>query len=64
MIYHLANLRDCKTLIIHPWSSQYISFDPDVKKSLSITPDLLRLSVGIENPSDIINDIDKALSRI
>lgn len=64
MIYHLANLGDCKTLIIHPWSSQYISFDPDVKKSLSITPDLLRLSVGIENPSDIINDIDKALSRI
>ncbi len=61
MIYQLANLGDCKTLIIHPWSSQYISFAPDVRKELSITPDLLRLSVGIENPDDIINDIDKAL---
>ncbi len=64
MIYHLANLGDCKTLIIHPWSSQYVSFEPDVKKELSITPDLLRLSVGIENPDDIINDIDKALDKV
>ncbi|MCP3898795.1 MAG: O-acetylhomoserine aminocarboxypropyltransferase/cysteine synthase [Desulfobacteraceae bacterium] len=64
MIYHLANLGDCKTLIIHPWSSQYISFDPEVKTGLSITPDLIRLSVGIENPDDIINDIDQALDKI
>ncbi|MCD4742344.1 MAG: PLP-dependent transferase, partial [Desulfobacteraceae bacterium] len=64
MIYHLANLGDCKTLIIHPWSSQYVSFEPDVKKSLFITPGLIRLSVGIENPDDIINDIDQALDKI
>ncbi len=64
MIFHLANLGDCKTLIIHPWSSQYISFDPEVKKELLITPDLLRLSVGIENVDDIINDIDQALEKI
>ncbi len=64
MIYHLANLGDCKTLIIHPWSSQYISFEPDVKKALSITPDLLRLSVGIENPDDIMGDLDQALDKI
>jgi O-acetylhomoserine (thiol)-lyase len=64
MIFHLANLGDCKTLIIHPWSSQYISFDPEVKKDLLITPDLLRLSVGIENVDDIINDIDQALEKI
>ena len=64
MIYYLANLGDCKTLIIHPWSSQYISFDPEVKKGLLITPDLLRLSVGIENVDDIINDMDQALEKI
>jgi len=64
MIYHLANLGDCKTLIIHPWSSQYVLFDEDVKTGLGITPDLLRLSVGIENPDDIINDIDQALERV
>jgi len=64
MIYHLANLGDCKTLIIHPWSSQYVSFDPKVKTALCITPDLIRLSVGIEDPDDIINDIDQALEKI
>ena len=64
MIYHLANLGDCKTLIIHPWSSQYISFDPEVKKVLLITPDLLRFSLGIENVDDIINDLDQALEKI
>ena len=64
MIFHLANLGDCKTLVIHPWSSQYFSFDSEVKKKLCVTPDLLRLSVGIEHPDDIINDMDQALENI
>ncbi|MBW2505805.1 MAG: O-acetylhomoserine aminocarboxypropyltransferase/cysteine synthase, partial [Deltaproteobacteria bacterium] len=46
MIYHLANLGDCKTLVIHPYSSQYLSFDEPTKQKLSIHADLLRLSVG------------------
>jgi len=64
MIYNLANLGDCKTLIIHPWSSQYVSFEPEVKTGLSITPDLLRLSVGIENADDIIQDLENALKSV
>jgi O-acetylhomoserine (thiol)-lyase len=64
LVYHLANLGDCKTLIIHPWSTQYVAFDPDRKTALGIQPGLLRLSVGIEDVDDIKEDLDQALSRV
>lgn len=64
LIYHLANLGDCKTLIIHPWSSQYVAFDEDVKKGLGIKPELIRLSVGIEDIDDILDDLGQALEKI
>lgn len=64
LIYHLANLGDCKTLVIHPSSSQYISFDAPTKESLSITPDLVRLSVGIESVEDICEDLGQALDSL
>lgn len=64
LIYHLANLGDCKTLVIHPYSSQYISFDEETKKELSIRPDMIRLSVGIESAEDICSDLDQALSKL
>jgi O-acetylhomoserine (thiol)-lyase len=61
LVYHLANLGDCKTLAIHPYSSQYISFDDPTRENLSITPDMIRLSVGIEAHEDICEDIGQAL---
>ena len=61
LIYHLANLGDCKTLVIHPYSSQYVSFIDPTRESLSITGDMLRLSVGIEAVEDICEDIGQAL---
>ena len=64
LIYNLANLGDCKTLIIHPYSSQYLSFPEETRQYLSITPDLLRLSVGIEAVEDICADIREALDRL
>ncbi|MFZ5775760.1 MAG: O-acetylhomoserine aminocarboxypropyltransferase/cysteine synthase family protein [Thermodesulfobacteriota bacterium] len=64
LIYHLANLGDCKSLIIHPYSSQYIAFTEENRAELAITPDLLRLSVGIEAASDIIADLEQALARV
>lgn len=64
LIYHLANLGDCKTLVIHPYSSQYISFDKETKDKLSITPDLIRLSVGIEAVKDICSDLEQALKSL
>ncbi|MBU0485936.1 MAG: aminotransferase class I/II-fold pyridoxal phosphate-dependent enzyme [Proteobacteria bacterium] len=64
MIYHLANLGDCKTLVIHPYSSQYLSFDEPTRQKLAITSDLIRLSVGIEAVEDICQDIGQALDRL
>jgi len=64
MIYHLANLGDCKTLIIHPYSSQYLSFDEPTRQKLSIHADLLRLSVGIEAVEDICDDLGQALDSL
>ncbi len=64
LVYHLANLGDCKTLVIHPWSSQYISFPEESRRENGITPDLVRVSVGIEAIEDITEDIDQALKAI
>ena len=61
---HLANLGDCKTLVIHPWSSQYISFTEESRRENGITPDLFRVYVGIEAIEDITEDIDQALKAI
>jgi len=64
LVYHLANLGDCKTLVIHPYSSQYVNFDVATRNKLGITPDMIRVSVGIEAVEDIIADFDQALKRI
>lgn len=61
LIYHLANLGDCKTLVIHPYSSQYISFDEETRLALGIFPDLIRLSIGIEDAEDLCEDLGQAL---
>jgi O-acetylhomoserine (thiol)-lyase len=61
LVYHLANLGDCKTLAIHPWSSQYVTFAEEARRGNGITPDLIRISVGIEAYEDILADLDRAL---
>jgi O-acetylhomoserine (thiol)-lyase len=62
LVYHLANLGDCKTLVIHPWSSQYINFAEDARRASGISPELVRVSVGIEAIEDITADFDQALT--
>jgi len=61
LIFHLANLGDCKTLVIHPASTQYHSFDPPVRREMGVPDEMLRLSVGIEDAADICEDIHQAL---
>lgn len=63
MILNLANLGDCKTLIIHPYSSQYVSFPQDLKDRLA-DPRLLRFSLGVEHADDICNDLAQALKAV
>jgi O-acetylhomoserine (thiol)-lyase len=64
LIHNLANLGDCKTLVIHPYSSQYVSFDDPTREHLSITDDMIRLSIGIEDIGDICEDLGQALDSI
>jgi O-acetylhomoserine (thiol)-lyase len=63
MILNIANLGDCKTLIIHPYSSQYVSFPEEIKNKLA-DPCLLRFSVGIEHIDDICADLEQALEKV
>jgi len=61
MCLHVANVGDAKTLAIHPGSTTHSQLSEDEQRAAGITPDLIRLSVGIEDPNDIIADIDQAL---
>ena len=61
LISHLANIGDAKTLIIHPASTTHQQLSVEEQKAAGITQDFIRLSVGIENIDDIIEDLDKAL---
>lgn len=64
LVYHLANLGDCKTLVIHPASSQYVSFTPEKRQELAIHADMIRVSVGIEHINDITADFAQALDTL
>jgi O-acetylhomoserine (thiol)-lyase len=61
---NLANLGDAKTLVIHPYSTQYVSFPEQEKQALEIKPEMIRVSVGIEAFEDIKEDFEQALARI
>ncbi|MXR51999.1 aminotransferase class I/II-fold pyridoxal phosphate-dependent enzyme [Halovenus sp. WSH3] len=59
----LANIGDAKTLIIHPASTTHAQLSEAEQRASGVTPDLLRLSVGIEDVADIIADLDQAIER-
>ncbi|WP_038165375.1 O-acetylhomoserine aminocarboxypropyltransferase/cysteine synthase family protein [Verrucomicrobium sp. BvORR106] len=58
---HLANVGDAKSLAIHPASTTHSQLNEEQQRAGGITPDLVRLSVGIEHIDDILADIDQAL---
>jgi O-acetylhomoserine (thiol)-lyase len=58
----LANVGDAKSLVIHPASTTHSQLSVDEQKSTGITPDYVRLSVGLESIDDILYDLDQALS--
>ena len=60
----LANIGDTKSLIIHPSSTTHSQLNKEEQKSTGVTPELVRLSVGIENLEDLKNDLDQALKAI
>ena len=62
LISHLANVGDARSLAIHPATTTHSQLNEEQQAAGGITPELVRLSVGIEHADDIIEDIDQALA--
>ena len=61
LLSHLANVGDTRSLIIHPASTTHSQLSPKQLEQAGATPDVVRLSIGIEDPADIIADLDQAM---
>jgi O-acetylhomoserine (thiol)-lyase len=59
---HLANIGDVRTLVIHPASTTHQQLSDDALTAAGVGPDLVRLCVGLEDPDDILWDLDQALT--
>lgn len=59
---HLANIGDAKTLIIHPASTTHSQLTPTDQQAAGVTPEYVRLSIGIEDVADIIADLEQAIA--
>lgn len=60
---HVANLGDARSLIIHSASTTHRQLTPEQQKAAGADPNVVRLSIGIEDPADIIRDLDQALAK-
>ncbi|MFB3825693.1 MAG: O-acetylhomoserine aminocarboxypropyltransferase/cysteine synthase family protein [Bryobacteraceae bacterium] len=61
LLSHLANIGDAKSLVIHPASTTHQQLKEDEQAAAGITPDMIRLSIGLEDLEDILWDLDQAL---
>ena len=59
-----VSLGGTETLICHPGSTTHAGVDPELRKRLGFTEGMVRVSIGIEDPEDLIADFDQALSKI
>lgn len=60
---HLANVGDAKSLVIHPASTTHSQLSEEQQRAGGLTPDLVRLSIGLENIDDIKGDLDQAFAQ-
>ena len=63
LISHLANIGDAKSLAIHPATTTHQQLSPAEQLATGVTPDYIRLSIGIEHIDDIIADVEQALAK-
>ncbi|MDY9927894.1 O-acetylhomoserine aminocarboxypropyltransferase/cysteine synthase family protein [Methanosarcina sp.] len=61
---HVANIGDSKSLVIHPATTTHQQLTPAEQETTGVTPDYIRLSVGIEDIEDIISDLEQALEKV
>src|SRR5579863_8501141 len=62
LLSHLANVGDAKSLVIHPASTTHQQLSAPEQKAAGVEPDMIRLSIGLEDVDDIIWDLDQALA--
>ncbi len=62
VIRRATNMNDNKSLMIHPWSTIYSEYPESLRLEMGVRDTLLRLSVGIEDINDLIQDIEQALT--
>ncbi len=60
---HLANVGDAKSLAIHPASTTHSQLSPEQQRAAGVSPEMVRLSIGIEDLDDILWDLDQALEK-
>jgi O-acetylhomoserine (thiol)-lyase len=58
---HLANVGDCRSLVIHPASTTHFRMDDDALRRSGIGPGTIRLSIGLEDADDLLDDLKRAL---
>lgn len=58
------NIGDAKSLMTHPASSTHSSLSPEVRADMGVTEGMVRINVGLEDPQDLIDDLDQALTQI
>jgi O-acetylhomoserine (thiol)-lyase len=61
---HLANIGDAKSLIIHPATTTHSQLTEEEQATTGVTPDYVRLSVGLETVGDLIADLEQALDQV
>lgn len=61
---HLANVGDAKSLILHPASTSHSQLSEEQQRAGGLTPDLVRLSIGLEDPADLTAALDRALDKV
>ncbi len=64
LLSHLANVGDAKSLALHPASTSHSQLTEEQQREGGLTPDLVRLSIGLEDVGDIVSDIGQSLGRI
>ena len=62
MVSHLANVGDARTLVIHPASTTHQQLSAEAMAAGGVSPDMVRLSIGLEDLDDILWDLDQALT--
>ena len=58
---HLANIGDAKTVVINPWTTTHAGLSETARRAAGVSPELVRLSVGLESVADLKADLAQAL---